>query len=522
MARRPKKPDAPKKPKNKSVGGGGTATQTPERADALQKVQMMREILETKTQSSLEGTPASEIIESYAGLAEDMGLADLSLQEAHQQVMNPESAPQTVAAEAEPVVTDNAEVGVSDTVDDEFVSSEPDYDRDMPSPDDLDAGGDDPDRLQRLLDASQLTDKARRADPDLGPFVAGKSRTRTSQAAAEIEEFLNANGYKITAVGRISPAKTAKKPKVTENPDDVAINERANIKGKNNRPKPSKGNLETVSSTTDERIDGGDQLDNAAPADLGDTKPEPKRKPVDAGPSYNPFDKSVPNEKPKKGAKKSQPSGQWYSEYIPEKMTRDETIWAAQNDPGPSDPEAASAFLNELNAKMSAREAEVNATRKTTATEEKTRKQEELDKATKEGKRNKTNRNRKIGGTALIAAETAREMATNSSRQDQQAQSDPSMDGKDFFTEPTASEPVLSLIRQLAGPPRDSEPQQRRQENNVTPNRVIDKFMGRRASPFSRVLEDFGPPPNAPGRRSSPADIKGSPEDTIRQNRPNQ
>ena len=134
MAKRPKKPDAPNKPKNKSVGGGGgTATQNPKRALMEQKVQMMREILETKTQSSLEGTPASEIIESYAGLQEDMGLEGLTLQEAHQQVMNPEGAPQTVATEAEPFVKDNAEVGITDTVEDEFVSSEPDPDRDMPS-----------------------------------------------------------------------------------------------------------------------------------------------------------------------------------------------------------------------------------------------------------------------------------------------------------------------------------------------------------------------------------------------------
>ena len=85
MARRPKKPDAPKKPKSKSGGGSGgggtaTATQAPPLDERFQK---MREILEDGTGEDLSQYSNEDIVELYGGLADDLGVGKMTIDDAY-------------------------------------------------------------------------------------------------------------------------------------------------------------------------------------------------------------------------------------------------------------------------------------------------------------------------------------------------------------------------------------------------------------------------------------------------------
>ena len=85
MARLPKKPDAPKKPKSKSGKGGGTATATQTPA-ANPKFQKMREILENRTGGDLSTYSDADITELYTELRQDLGYGEMSIDDAHSQL----------------------------------------------------------------------------------------------------------------------------------------------------------------------------------------------------------------------------------------------------------------------------------------------------------------------------------------------------------------------------------------------------------------------------------------------------
>jgi hypothetical protein len=486
----------------------------------------MREILEKGTGEDLSQYTNEDILELYTGLAGDLGVDSMSIDDAHASITKETGAPVEAQAEGgsatkedfKPI--DDADVGTKESVEDEFVSSEPDPDRDMPSQEELDdmveaeevveqapepqaaaAGGgggppDDPERLQRLLDASKLSEKKKKADPDLGPYMRGKGANRTSKAAAEIEEFLSQNGYTITQSGKISEAKAPKasKPKNKKEPTGDAVD-----------------------TSADERIDGGDELNGTADADMGDETP-----------GYKAIDDDLPDPPPEKpetkkdtGKNKKDTGGnetksssgktqRWWEQTIPAKEVtgRSDRIWIQSNDPGPNAPQDAKAkFLNDLDARLNSRDAEVTA--KADAQTEELKAARDAETAANDEKRKKFKK--KVGYGALGTAELIRELVSNARR---------NPDEEGGFVTPNMTEPIMAAANLLTGGGVEgiNSTQAPQQQQGRDPNDVIDSAIGRSASPFSRVLEDFGPPQNAPGRL--PADEPVSTEDIIRRNRP--
>ena len=261
-------------------------------------------------------------------------------------------------------------------------------------------------------------------------WIAGAGRNRRSKAAAEIEQFLNENGYKITTAGDISPMPEPKTKK-----------------SRGTKKKPTGDAVETAD--TAETIDGGDDLDNAADANMGDD-----------GDTFEPIDDEPlddvppPEETPKgkkggkgKGKKKEEPKAKgtetsgdpWWKATISEPLDRQDRIWVQANDPGPNAPQDVKAkFLSDLDARVTAKEnaAKIDADK---ADKEKVK---ERDAERQEGKEKKDRNRRRLGIAGLAGAELTRELIANARRD---------TDEENTFTKPDMSEPIMSVLNFATG-----------------------------------------------------------------------